>query len=192
MEVPLSEAASRLGVSVDTVRRRLRTGGLAGRQVGRRTLVSLPESHAAPQRRASDELLAEIRSERNRLATQVDSLLRQLEAASAAWARRLAGLGVRRGALVGVCFERTPEMVIALLAVLRAGAAYVPMDPTLPVARLRFLAADANCPVVLPRSACAPDPAGPCRNDSTAPCTRMPSTRAATACHAPNPASRIR
>ena len=83
MEVPLSEAASRLGVSVDTVRRRLRTGELAGRQVGRRTIVSLPEAQAVPARRASDELLAEVRADRDRLVAQVEALNRQLEAASA-------------------------------------------------------------------------------------------------------------
>ena len=82
MEVPLSEAASRLGVSVDTVRRRLRTGELAGRQAGRRTLVSLPEAVATPARRASDELLAEVRMDRDRLALQVQALMGQLEAAA--------------------------------------------------------------------------------------------------------------
>jgi excisionase family DNA binding protein len=81
-EVTLSEAASRLGVSVDTVRRRLRSGELAGRQLGRRTLVTVPES-VSPSRRAGDELLAEVRAERDRLAAQVDALNRQLEAAAA-------------------------------------------------------------------------------------------------------------
>ena len=80
-EVTLSDAASRLGVSVDTVRRRLRSGELAGRQVGRRTLVTVSESHA-PSRRAGDELLTEVRAERDRLAAQVDALNRQLEAAA--------------------------------------------------------------------------------------------------------------
>lgn len=83
MEVPLSEAAARLGVSVDTVRRRLRTGELAARQAGRRTLVSLPEAAAAPARRTSDELLAEVRAERDRLVIHLDALIRQLDAASA-------------------------------------------------------------------------------------------------------------
>ena len=82
MEVPLAEAASRLGVSVDTVRRRLRTGELAGRQAGRRTLVSLPETQVKPARAASDELLAEVRAERDRLVAQLEALTRQLEAAS--------------------------------------------------------------------------------------------------------------
>ena len=68
---------------MDTVRRRLRTGELAGRQAGRRTLVSLPEAQATPARRASDELLAEVRLDRDRLAAQVEALTRQLDAASA-------------------------------------------------------------------------------------------------------------
>lgn len=82
MEVSLSEAAARLGVSVDTVRRRLRTGDLAGRQAGRRTLVSLPEKAPTPARSTGDELLAEVRAERDRLAAQLEAMIRQLDAAS--------------------------------------------------------------------------------------------------------------
>ncbi len=52
--------------------------------------------------------------------------------------------GVGRGALVGLCLERGPEMVAALLAVLEAGAAYVPLDPGLPGSRLGYMAADAG------------------------------------------------
>lgn len=81
VEVSLSEAASRLGVSVDTVRRRLKSGELAGRQVGRRTLVSLPDGARRPERRTEDALLAEVRADRDRLAAMVDTLLRQLDAA---------------------------------------------------------------------------------------------------------------
>jgi amino acid adenylation domain-containing protein len=57
--------------------------------------------------------------------------------------------GVQPGALVGVCLERSPEMVVALLGVLKCGAAYVPLDPSYPIERLAFMLQDsAVCGVV--------------------------------------------
>ncbi len=68
-------------------------------------------------------------------------------------ARRLAGLlrvrGVAPGSLVGVCLPSGPDLVTALLAVLMAGAAYVPLDADHPPRRLAYLLADASAPVVL-------------------------------------------
>ena len=63
-------------------------------------------------------------------------------------AHNLRALGARRGRRVAICLERSPEMVIAVLAVLKVGAAYVPLDPSYPQARLRIMLADAD-PVVL-------------------------------------------
>lgn len=62
---------------------------------------------------------------------------------SAALAARLDEIGVREG-LVGVCVDRTVNVVIATLAVLRAGAAYVPIDPTSPRQRLALILEDAR------------------------------------------------
>lgn len=45
--------------------------------------------------------------------------------------------GVRRGDVVGICQETSPELVITILAILRAGAAYMPLDPVYPLDRLR-------------------------------------------------------
>ena len=47
-----------------------------------------------------------------------------------------------RNDIVAVCLQRTPAMVVALLGVLAAGAAYLPLEPTHPGARLRFLLDD--------------------------------------------------
>jgi amino acid adenylation domain-containing protein len=58
-------------------------------------------------------------------------------------ARRLRALGCGRETLVGVCLERSAEMVVALLGVLKAGAAYLPLDPTYPRDRLAFMLEDA-------------------------------------------------
>jgi len=60
---------------------------------------------------------------------------------------RLAGAG--RGSVVGLCLERSPEMVAALLAVLRAGAAYLPLDPAFPPARLAFMLEDSGCSLLV-------------------------------------------
>ncbi|MEU4498889.1 amino acid adenylation domain-containing protein, partial [Streptomyces sp. NPDC023998] len=64
-------------------------------------------------------------------------------------ARHLRGMGVRQESLVGVCLDHSLEMFVALLAVLKAGAAYVPLDPSLPSERLSWILADTDAPVVI-------------------------------------------
>ncbi|HZI17581.1 MAG TPA: amino acid adenylation domain-containing protein, partial [Pyrinomonadaceae bacterium] len=68
-------------------------------------------------------------------------------------ANRLARLLLRHGAgpekPVGVCAERSPELVVALLAVLKAGAAYVPLDPEYPAERLAYMLEDAGVGLLL-------------------------------------------
>jgi amino acid adenylation domain-containing protein len=64
-------------------------------------------------------------------------------------ARHLQSLGVGPGALVGLCADRSPEMVAGLLAILKAGAAYVPLDPAFPPDRLAFYIADSKMPVLV-------------------------------------------
>jgi len=67
-------------------------------------------------------------------------------------AHRLIEKGVHPGSRVGVFLERSPEMVLALLGVLKAGAAYVPLDPAYPLERLSFLIEDAALTCVVTRS----------------------------------------
>ena len=64
-------------------------------------------------------------------------------------AARLAARGIGRGALVGVLADQTVDTVVAILGVLRAGAAYVPLDVSYPVDRLRFMARDAGLRVAV-------------------------------------------
>ncbi|HEY0406879.1 MAG TPA: amino acid adenylation domain-containing protein, partial [Pyrinomonadaceae bacterium] len=64
-------------------------------------------------------------------------------------ARYLRRLGVGPESFVGVLMERSVEMVVALLGVLKAGAAYVPLDPSYPQERLRFMLDDAGASVLL-------------------------------------------
>ena len=65
---------------------------------------------------------------------------RQLNEASNRLARHLTDQGVGADDLVGVCANRSLEMVIALLGVLKAGSGYLPLDPGYPIERLRFYA----------------------------------------------------
>ncbi|MFJ3722531.1 amino acid adenylation domain-containing protein [Streptomyces sp. NPDC090045] len=57
--------------------------------------------------------------------------------------------GVRPGDAVGVCIERSPELIVGLLAVLKCGAAYLPFDASWPDERLRILFGEAHCRRVL-------------------------------------------
>lgn len=67
-----------------------------------------------------------------------------LDARANRLAHHLRGQGVGRGDLVGVSLRRGTDLVVALLAVLKSGAAYVPMDPSFPSGRLADIAADAG------------------------------------------------
>ncbi|HEU0078958.1 MAG TPA: AMP-binding protein, partial [Longimicrobiaceae bacterium] len=73
----------------------------------------------------------------------------ELEARADALAGHLRGLGTRPGARVAICLERSPEWVVAVLAVMKSGAAYVPLDPTHPDARLAQLLGDAGARVLV-------------------------------------------
>ena len=61
----------------------------------------------------------------------------------------LAVLGVRPGDRVGICIERSLEMVVGLLGILKAGAAYVPLDRNYPQERLQVMANDTEIKALL-------------------------------------------
>jgi amino acid adenylation domain-containing protein len=79
----------------------------------------------------------------------------QLDARANRLAHRLAAVGVERGVAVGVCLEWRPELVVALLATLKAGGVYVPLDPSLPAARLAYITEDAGVRAVVTRAGLA-------------------------------------
>lgn len=77
----------------------------------------------------------------------------QLDNRSDELARQLQAHGIGRGSRVGVCLGRSGRMLVALLAVLKAGAAYVPLDPGFPRDRLVYICGDASLALLLTETA---------------------------------------
>ncbi|MFD9698184.1 amino acid adenylation domain-containing protein [Lentzea sp. NPDC059081] len=73
----------------------------------------------------------------------------ELDRATDRLAARLVAHGVRPGQLIGICVERSPAQITAVLAVLKAGAAYLPLDPAYPADRLAYMIDDSGVRVVL-------------------------------------------
>ncbi|HEU4562741.1 MAG TPA: amino acid adenylation domain-containing protein, partial [Longimicrobium sp.] len=78
-----------------------------------------------------------------------------LDRRASALARRLRELGVGPETPVGLCMERTPELLVGVLGIWKAGGAYVPLDPRYPAERLGWIIADAALPVVVTAGAAA-------------------------------------
>lgn len=74
---------------------------------------------------------------------------RELDQRANQLARHLQTLGVGPEVLVGICMERSLEMVVALFGVLKAGAAYVPLDPSYPQERIAFMVQDSGARVIV-------------------------------------------
>ena len=70
-------------------------------------------------------------------------------------ARFLIQSGVTPGARVALCLSRSAEVIVSLLGILKAGAAYVPVDPTYPAPRIQYLVEDCGAPVLLTNRALA-------------------------------------
>ena len=105
--------------------------------------MGLDDIFAAARERAGDRAEA-VRADRNLTYGELD-----LE--SRAWAHRLVSAGVRPGDVVGVCVPRSADMVVAVLAVARAGAVMLPLDAAYPAERLRYITSDASPRLVLAR-----------------------------------------
>ncbi|WDH97030.1 amino acid adenylation domain-containing protein [Paenibacillus urinalis] len=69
---------------------------------------------------------------------------RELNEISEKWSVLLRNKGVKPGSIVGLCAQRSFEMISGILAILKAGAAYLPLDPTFPSERLTYMMEDAG------------------------------------------------
>ncbi|PWG08358.1 peptide synthetase [Streptomyces sp. V2] len=85
----------------------------------------------------------------------------ELDARAGKLARGLVQRGVVPGDRVGVCLDRSAELVVVLLAVLKAGGTYVPVDPAYPAERIAYTARDAGVRVMVTRSAGFADAVSP-------------------------------
>ena len=79
----------------------------------------------------------------------------ELDARTTQVAQYLQALGVQRGARVGLLVERSLELVVGLIGILKAGAAYVPLDPVYPSERLALMIEDSQMPAVLTQASIA-------------------------------------
>lgn len=87
---------------------------------------------------------------------------RDLDEQSRALAERLVADGAGPGVPVGICVERTPNLIVGILAILRAGSCYLPLDPNYPAERLRFMVEDSGTRLLLTTPASRANcPAGP-------------------------------
>ncbi|WP_169946195.1 non-ribosomal peptide synthetase [Microbispora sp. H11081] len=116
---------------------------------------AVPEMIAESVRRAPDAVAV--------VCGETEITYAELDRRAARLAAALRERGVRRGDVVGVCLPRSAEAIVALLAVWRAGAAYLPFEPDEPEERLVFALADAGATRVitnraLPEGLTAVDP----------------------------------
>ena len=110
-----------------------------------------------PRDRTAHQLIAEQAARSPEAVAVVQGAARLTYAELVAEAGRIAVLlraaGVARGDLVGLCLERTPTLLPALVAILETGAAYVPLDPSYPRERLAYMVEDSGMKVVVTSSA---------------------------------------
>jgi non-ribosomal peptide synthetase component F len=112
-----------------------------------RSAVTLPRLFKAQAARSGEAVALVFEGEQLSYA-ELDRRSNQL-------AHHLISLGVSPDSLVAVCLDRSLELFIALLAILKAGAAYLPLDPSYPLARLSFMLADSGSPLLLTTEALA-------------------------------------
>ncbi|OHT89203.1 non-ribosomal peptide synthetase [Mycobacteroides saopaulense] len=98
-------------------------------------VLSIPAAFARQVERSPDALALTFKGQ--------SMTYRELDEAANRLAHFLAGKGAGPGQFVALFFSRSAEAIVAILAVLKSGAAYLPIDPALPAARIEFMLADA-------------------------------------------------
>jgi amino acid adenylation domain-containing protein len=149
----LEQLETLLGGALDDSSRRLWQLPMLSEAARAQLLVEWNDSAAPALQATQHERFA---AQARRLPQQVALSFRGVNltyAATEERANRLANLlvrsGIGTGAAVGVCLERSLELPVVLLAILKAGGVFVPLDPTYPADRLAFMLADSAAKVLL-------------------------------------------
>ncbi|MCD9140755.1 non-ribosomal peptide synthetase [Streptomyces albireticuli] len=137
--------------------RRLPPTGPTGPVEGAALPATLPEAFAGQARRTPGATAL--------VCGDTTLTYRELDLRADRLARRLATEGIRPGSTVAVLMERSAELVVALLAIVKSGGCYVPLDPRQPAARLRWTLEQTGARVLLTGGAATA--AGPSRPDAT-------------------------
>ena len=117
----------------------------AGAPPRNKTIVSLFERQVAS---TPEDIAVEFGEER--------LTYRELNERSTRLANYLRQQGVKRQALVPICIQRGKEMLIGMLGILKAGAAYVPIDPSYPADRIKYMLEDTDAKLIVCSSLCKP------------------------------------
>ncbi|MBL8348627.1 MAG: amino acid adenylation domain-containing protein, partial [Rubrivivax sp.] len=113
-----------------------------------------PSGGAGATRHARFESQARLRPEATALRFQGQSIAYgELNRRANRVAHALIAAGAGPGTVVGLCLERTPDLVAGLLGVLKSGAAYLPLDLAYPAERVQFILDDARAPLLVSQSA---------------------------------------
>jgi amino acid adenylation domain-containing protein len=196
-------AAARLGAALEAALEGLAQG--EDRAVGDVDVVPAADRHALlvtwndTARPFPDELCihepfeARATAQPDAVAVEMDGAsltYRELDSRSNRLAHALRARGARPGAFVGICLDRSLDLIVALLGVTKSGAAYVPLDPSHPQERLAFLLADAGARLVVTeerRAALFTVPALVIDGAGAAAIARMPSARMARTARSTSP-----
>ena len=162
-------AAARLGAAIATALQGLAEG--EHRQVGEVDVVPAADRHtllvawndtARPFPHdvcIHEPFEARAETQPDAVAVEMDGVsltYRELDERSNRLAHALRGRGARPGEFIGICLERSLDLIVALIGVAKSGAAYVPLDPSHPQERLAFLLADAGARLVVTEERRAP------------------------------------
>lgn len=148
-----AEIGERSGLEVDDLLEPSNlTQRLASREVATQAGAVAARDHASPPGCLHELFEAQVDAHGDAVALACgDTSLSygELEARANRLARRLRGVGAGPGVLVGLCLDRSELPIIAILACLKAGAAYAPIDPTHPDDRIRYIVGEAGISLMI-------------------------------------------
>ena len=124
---------------------------LAGLPLGAGAALTGP-SLPIPPLRIPDALAAMVAETPDAPALEAGSVrlsYAELDAQAEGLAGALQARGAGPGTIVGLCLDRSADLIVAMLAILKTGAAYLPLDPAYPVDRLTYMIEDAGAPLIV-------------------------------------------